>query len=141
MKIVSPTKWWWWWWGVYTMENKDAKTDYQEVVRVGDQKWETVEITIRIIFFVWDSYSLFLYKQRIFKSDLKKITHTQRTNSHPKSQYDLSPYYINLLKNGSIPPLHHPGGGGDANYEIPLDMSMYFFSCNKTVETIMLKCL
>ena len=38
MKIVSPTKWWWWWWGVYTMENKDAKTDYQEVVRVGDQK-------------------------------------------------------------------------------------------------------
>ena len=33
------------------------------------------------------------------------------------------------------------GGGGDANYEIPLDMSMYFFSCNKTVETIMLKCL
>ena len=24
--------------GVYTMENKDTKTDYQEVVRVGDQK-------------------------------------------------------------------------------------------------------
>ena len=24
--------------GVYIMENKDAKTDYQELVRVGDQK-------------------------------------------------------------------------------------------------------
>ena len=26
-------------WGVYTIENKDVKTGYQEVVRVGDQKW------------------------------------------------------------------------------------------------------
>ena len=25
-------------WGIYTMENKNTKTDYQEVVRVGDQK-------------------------------------------------------------------------------------------------------
>ena len=31
--------------------------------------------------------------------------------------------------------------GGDANYEIPVDMSMYIFSCNKTVEAIILKCL
>ena len=37
---------------VYTMENKDTKTDYQEVVSVGDQKWEMVEITIGIIFFI-----------------------------------------------------------------------------------------
>ena len=40
---------------IYTMENKD--TDYQKVVRVGDQNWEIVGITIRIIFFVWDLYS------------------------------------------------------------------------------------
>ena len=33
------------------MENKDTKTDYQEVVRVGDQKLEMVEITITIFFF------------------------------------------------------------------------------------------
>ena len=26
------------WAGVYTMENKDTNTDYQKVVRVGDQK-------------------------------------------------------------------------------------------------------
>ena len=30
---------------------------------------------------------------------------------------------------------------GDANYEIPVDMSMYISSCNKTVEAIILKCL
>ena len=34
-----------------------------------------------------------------------------------------------------------PSPRGDANYEIPLDMSMYIFSCNKTVEAIILKCL
>ena len=32
------------------MENKDRKTDYQQVVRVGDQKWEMVEMTIGIFF-------------------------------------------------------------------------------------------
>ena len=37
------------------MENKDTNTDYQKVVRVGDQKWKIVEITIEIIFFVSDS--------------------------------------------------------------------------------------
>ena len=25
-------------WEIYTMENKNTKTDYEEVVRVGDQK-------------------------------------------------------------------------------------------------------
>ena len=72
------------------MENKDTKTDYQEVVRLGDQKWEMemVEIT------VCDSYSLFLYIQGIFKPHLKKVTYNQSASSYPKSQYDLSPYYI-----------------------------------------------
>ena len=36
--------------GVCTMENKGTKTDYQEVVRVGDQKSEMVKITIGVIF-------------------------------------------------------------------------------------------
>ena len=65
-----------------------------------------------------------------FQVPSKKITPTQSANSHPKSQFDLSPYYINLVKNGSFP-----------NYEIPLDMSMYIFNCNETVEAITLKCL
>ena len=59
---------------VYTMGNKDANTDYQKVVRVGDQKLKIVEIAIRIsFFFVWDSYSLVLI-QLVFKSRLKKVT-------------------------------------------------------------------
>ena len=45
------------------MENKDTKTDYQEVVRVDEQKWEMVEII-----------HYFLYIYGIFKSHLKKIT-------------------------------------------------------------------
>ena len=32
------------------MEYKDTNTDYQKVVRVGDQKWHIVEITIGIVF-------------------------------------------------------------------------------------------
>ena len=48
---------------VFTMKNKDANTDYQKVVRVGDQKWEIVEFTIGINFFVWDLYSLLFVKQ------------------------------------------------------------------------------
>ena len=32
------------------MENKDTNTDYQKVVRAGDQKWEIAETTFGIIF-------------------------------------------------------------------------------------------
>ena len=32
------------------MENKDTNTDYQKVVRVGEQMWETAEITVGNIF-------------------------------------------------------------------------------------------
>ena len=32
------------------MENKDTMTDYQELARVGDQKWDMVKITIGITF-------------------------------------------------------------------------------------------
>ena len=33
------------------MENKDTNTDYNKFFRVGDQKWEIVEITNGIFFF------------------------------------------------------------------------------------------
>ena len=42
------------------MENKDTKTDYQEFVRVGDQKWEMVEIIIRIFFFFFFFFLRFI---------------------------------------------------------------------------------
>ena len=45
--------------GVYTMENKDTNTDYQKVVRVGDQKWEIVETTFGIIFCLRFVFTIF----------------------------------------------------------------------------------
>ena len=58
---------------VYTIENKDAKTDYQELVRVGDQKWDMVKITVGIISFLFEIHiHYFLYIQGIFQSHLKK---------------------------------------------------------------------
>ena len=88
------------------MENKDTSTDYQKFVGVRNQKWEVVEITIGIFFFfAWDLYSLFLLLG-VFKSHLKKISPTQSAHSHQKSQFDLNPSNINLLKNDSF--LHPP---------------------------------
>ena len=74
----------------------------------------------------------------IFQVPPEKATPTRSANSHPKCQFDVSPYYVNLLKNDSIPP---PSPRGDATYEISLDMSMYIFNCKKTVKVIILKCL
>ena len=94
------------------MENKDTNMDYQQIVMVGNEKWGIVEITIGIIFFClrsWDSYSLF-FIYGVFKSHLKKIT--ESANSHPKFRFDLSPSYINVLKNGSAPPM------GGTNYAL-----------------------
>ena len=82
------------------MENKGTNTDYQKFVRVWDQKCEIVEIITGIIFFAWDSNSLFSI-QGVFKSHLKK------------SWFDLSSSYINIFKMAQAP--HHPWGGGDYN--------------------------
>ena len=49
--------------GVYTMENKDANTDYQKVVKVGDQKWEIVETAFGIIFLFEIRIHYFLYRE------------------------------------------------------------------------------
>ena len=38
-------------------------------------------------------------------------------------------------------PFLAPSPRRDPNYEIPLDISMHIFNCNKTVEAIILKCL
>ena len=73
-----------WLGGVYTMEDKDTNTDCQKFVRVGDQKWDIVEITIGIIFFTWDLYSL-CFIQGVFKSHLKKITPPLKCQFSPKT--------------------------------------------------------
>ena len=102
------------------MENKNTNTDYHKFVRVGNQKWEIVEITIKIIFFfAWDLYSLF-FIQEIFKSHLKKNHPHLKCQFPPKIPIWPKTSHINVLKNGSGAPLpdppHQPRGGG-ANYE------------------------
>ena len=48
------------------MENKDTNTDYQKVVRVWDQKWEIVETTFGIIFFLLEiCIHYFLYSFQV----------------------------------------------------------------------------
>ena len=42
------------------MENNNTNTDYHKFGRVGDQKWEIVEITIEIIFLLEISIHYFL---------------------------------------------------------------------------------
>ena len=45
------------------MENKDTDIGYQKFVRVGDQKWEIVEITIGISFLLEICIYYFLYRE------------------------------------------------------------------------------
>ena len=45
------------------MENKDTNIGYQKFARVGDQKWEIVEITIGISFLFEIYIYYFLYRE------------------------------------------------------------------------------
>ena len=85
------------------MQSMDTNTEYQKVVRVGDQMGKIVKITIRIIF-LWNLNPLF-FKKEIFKSHLKKSPHL-KCQFPPK--IPICPY-INRLKNGSsLPPPPSP---------------------------------
>ena len=45
------------------MKNKNKSIDYQNVGRVGNQKWEIIEISIRIIFLFEIRSHYFLYRE------------------------------------------------------------------------------
>ena len=79
------------------------QTTRKEVVMAGEQKWEMVESNIRIVFFVWDSYSWYFIYTGNFQVPPEKYHLTQKGNFYPKSQFDLSFWYLNLLKKGSHP--------------------------------------
>ena len=87
------------------MENKDTNADYQKFVRVGDQKWEIAEITIRIIFFLLEiRIHYFLYKE--FSSPTRKKSPLPKKQI-PTQNADLTSVpHINVLKNGSAPNPH-----------------------------------
>ena len=78
------------------MENKDTNTDYQNVVRVGDQKWEIVETTFRINFLFEIRIHYILY--RVLKS-------------HPPICM-----FWKMAQEPPTDPPHHTEGGG-ANYD------------------------
>ena len=98
---------------VYTMENKDTNTDYQKFVRVGEQKWEIVEITVRIIFFWLRFIFTFIYfLYRVFKSHLKKSPPPKKpisTQNPNLTKVNVWPYKHSEFNQGK--------GGGCANYE------------------------
>ena len=54
------------------MENNDANTDYNKFVRVGDQKWETVEIAISIFFFFCFRFVFTIFYTESFQVPPKK---------------------------------------------------------------------
>ena len=103
--------------GVYTIENKDRYIDYQKFVRIEDQNWEIVEITIRIIFFAWDFYSLFfIYSGRSFQ--VPSVNHPQLKCQFPP-KIPVWPKSL-LCKHPQIcmaqPPTPPPWHMGSANY-------------------------
>ena len=104
-KVLAPTKKLYMG-GVYTTENKNTHADYQKVVRLGDQKWETIEIIFFCLRFVFT-----IFHTRSFQVP------PENNNPHLKCQFPhLIPYYKNLLENvppsppPPFPPAHHPSG-------------------------------
>ena len=116
--------------GVHTMENKDTNTDYQKIVRVGDQKWEIVESTFGIILFEIHIH-YFLYRE--FSTPTPPKVHSN--DPHLKCQFSpkITIWHKSLLyarseKWHNWPPLPHPpGGGGGAVFTIiPTYVFTYF---------------
>ena len=99
------------------MENNDTNIDYTKFARVGDQKWELVEITIRITFLLEIAIYYFLYRE--FSSSTWKKSPPPKVPI-PTQNPNLTwvPPIKNILKNGSAPPPSPGGrgGGGGANY-------------------------
>ena len=73
------------------MENNSTNTDYHKFVRVGDQKSELVEVTIRIIFFFLRFVFTIFYKGSFQVPPKKKSPPpkvpipTQNLNSNKKN--------------------------------------------------------
>ena len=96
------------------MENNDTNTDYHKFVRVGDQKWEIVEITIGIIFFFFFClrYVFTIFYTGSFQVPPKK--------NHPPPKVPIPTHNTNLTKVAPIwtfwrmaqPPNHPWGEGG-----------------------------
>ena len=94
------------------MENNDTNTDYHKFVRVGEQKWEIVEITIGIIFFFCLRYVFTIFYRGSFQIPSDKNYPYPKCQFSPKIPIWPKSLYINVLTNGSAPPSPREGGWG-----------------------------
>ena len=98
------------------MENNNTNTDYHKFVRVGDQKWEIVEITIGIIFFCLRFVFTIFYTGSFQVPPKKNHPHLKcqfppKIPIWPKSLlYEHSGNW--LSPPCPPPPPHHPSNGG-----------------------------
>ena len=116
------------------MENKDTETDYHEAVRVGDQRWKLVEITIK--FFLFEIYIHYFY---IYTGNFQ--VPPEKNNLHSNCQFPpkIPIWPKSLLYKPSEKWLNTPipSPTGHENYGI----CQCIFLVVITVETFILKCL
>ena len=104
-------------WRIYTMKNKNTKTDYQKVFRLRDQKWEMVKITIGIIFLFFVFFGFFCLRFIFTILDICRefSSSTWKNYPIPKCQF---PPKIPIWPKSTLhkafwkclnSPLHHPG--------------------------------
>ena len=95
---------------LYTMENKNTNTDYQKVVRIGDQQWYCSN-------YIWNHFLFgirihYLLHREFSSSTWKKSPHL-KCQFPPKITIWHKSLHIHVLKNGSTPPPplppHYPG--------------------------------
>ena len=88
------------------MENKDRNTDYHKFVRLGDQMWEIVEITVRIIFFYCLRYVITIFYTGSFQIPPKKDHPHLKCQFPPKIPVWTKPLlYERSEKITQLPPL------------------------------------
>ena len=100
-----------------------------------EQKWEQLEITI-IIYFSFEIHFHYFYICSEFSSPTWKNQHRPKCQFAPKIPIWPKSLLYKPSEKWLSPPLPPPSPRGNANYEILLDISMYIFNCNKTVEAI-----
>ena len=106
------------------MENMDTNTDYQKFVRVGEQKWRIVKITIGIIFLLLLKICIhYFFIPGVFKS------HLEKNHSHLKCQFPpkipIWPKFLLYKRYEKWLSPHHPGRG----CELCLLMHFETFNC------------
>ena len=96
--------------GVYTMKKRIQRYKGRKLLRwrTKSEKWYKLQSELFFLFEIHIIRYFFIYVGN-FQVPPERNHPTQSANFYPKSQFDLRPYYINLLKIAQSP-LHNPGG-------------------------------